>query len=320
MAYAKRSKRVVMYDKDKIELVNPETMRLWRMYQKDMTLRELSQGTIANYQSDLFQWFIYILENQDNRSVRELDENDLTDFFFWCKMNGNNTRRMRRRYSSVSAFYKFLRKKRKISENPMEFIDRPIKDNDVVKQTFLTMDQVNLMKRKLAESGNLTLEVYALLSLSTMARVSAIGRLRWEQVNLGERFISDVLEKEGKVVTLYFSEEVREKLIKLKQFRDWNYIDDGGYIFFGKERTGDIKPADPAVLAAWAKKIGKMIGVPTLHPHDFRHSGSQLLKQAGMSLEEIAELLNHESTETTRKHYLQPDKKSIRDAKDRCGL
>lgn len=320
MGKVKRSGRIELYDAEKIAKVNPETMKMWRLYEKDMSLRELSPGTISGYQSDLNQWFIYVLEHQENRSVLELDEDDLTDFFYFCKTQGNNTRRMRRRYSSISAFYKFLRKKRKINENPMEFVDRPIKDNDVVDQTFLTQAQVDLMKDKLSKCGNLTLEAYALLSLSTMARVSAISNLRWEQVDFGERIITDVLEKEGKLVTLYFSPEVQLKLIQLQQFRELHDVDDGGYIFFGKDKEGSVQPITPTTLGTWCKKIGKMIGVPTLHPHDFRHSGSQLLKKAGMPLEEISELLNHESTETTRKHYLQADKQSIRDSKDRYGL
>lgn len=320
MGKAKRSERIELFDADKLSKVNPETMKMWRLYAKDMSLRELSPGTISGYQSDLNQWFIYILENQENRSVLDLDEDDLTDFFFFCKTNGNNTRRMRRRYASISAFYKFLRKKRKISENPMEFVDRPIKDNDVVDQTFLTEEQVELMKKELSACGNLTLEVYALLSLSTMARVSAISSLRWEQVDFAQRVITDVLEKEGKLVTLYFSPEVQTKLIQLQQFRELHDLDDGGYIFFGRDKDGNIQPITAATLGTWCKKIGKMIGVPSLHPHDFRHSGSQLLKKAGMPLEEISVLLNHESTETTRKHYLQADTESIRDSKDKYGL
>src|SRR3712207_9273609 len=43
------------------------------------------------------------------------------------------------------------RKKRIIKENPMEFIDRPRKDTDVVTQTFLTKDQVEQIKRKLKD-------------------------------------------------------------------------------------------------------------------------------------------------------------------------
>lgn len=280
-------------------------------------MRELSPGTITNYISDLEQWLIYVLDNQDNASVLQLDEDDLTDFFYFCKQNGNNTRRMRRRYSSVSAFYKFLRKKRKIVENPMEFVDRPVKDVDVVTQTYLTTAQVEDMKRVLKEYGNLSMECYALLSLSTMARVNAIANIKWKQIDFGERIIKDVLEKEGKIVTLFFSAEVSAKLAELQEYRELHGVNDGGYVFFSTDREGNPYAMSTSSLHGWAKRIGKMIGVPTLHPHDFRHTGSQLLKLAGMPLEDISSLLNHESTETTRKHYLIADTKSIRAAKDK---
>lgn len=320
MGRAKQSKHIKLFDKEKVAKINPESKRLLREYKKDMVLRELSPGTIEGYFGDLYQWLIFVLENQENKSVLEIDEDDLTDFFYWCKTEGNNTRRMRRRYSSISAFYKFLRKKRKVAENPMEFVDRPIKDVDVITQTYLTVEQIEEMKEKLAATGNLTLEVYALFSLSTMARVNAVSNIKWKQIDFAQRIVTDVLEKEGKIVTLYFSEEVRLKLIRLQQFRELNEIDDGGYVFFSRDKDGHPKPVSTGTLHSWARKIGRMIGVPTLHPHDFRHSGSQQLKLAGMPLEEISVLLNHESTETTRRHYLQADTQSIRASKDKYGL
>lgn len=316
MPTVKRSKMLCLLDHDKLKKINSESKQLVKAYKRDMTLRELSDKTIDGYISDLNQWLIYVLDNQDNKSVLEIDEDDLTDFFFYCKESGNHTARMKRRYASISAFYKYLRKKRKIVENPMEFIDRPIKETKVVVQTFLTSEEVALMKEKLAECGDMTLELYALLSLSTMARVNAIRNLRWKQIDYENRVFTNVLEKEGKYVTLYFSKECKMKLLALQNFREVNYIDDGGYLFFYKGEKGAV-PISAQTLNSWCKKIGKMIGQPTLHPHDFRHSGSQLLKLAGMSIEDISEFLNHESTDTTCKFYLQADKKSLRAAKDR---
>jgi integrase len=60
-----------------------------------------------------------------------------------------------------------------------------------------------------------------------------------------------------------------------------------------------------------------MIGIPTLHPHDFRHSGSQLLKLAGMPIEEISTLLNHSGIDVTKRHYLRADEKKIQASKDK---
>ena len=318
---AERSKLIMMYDAEKMKLVNEETLKLFNKYKMDMELRELSATTIAAYESDLSQWFIYIYDNQGNQSITELTEDDLTEFFYYCKKEGNNSRRIKRRMSSISALYNYLMKKRLIKENPMMFIDRPKKDVDVTTQTFLSKEQVELMEQKLQEyteshGGNSQLQTYALFSLSTMARVTAISNIKWEQIDFEERVCNDVLEKEGKVVTLYFSSKVATLLQNLKQYRITNSIDDGGYVFITAVNT----KADAGTLFEWCKKIGKMINVPTLHPHDFRHSGSQLLKLAGCPIEEISELLHHESVDTTRKFYLKADKRKIRETKDKYEI
>lgn len=316
---AERSKRIYLYDEQKLKQVNPETMKLYNKYKIDMTIRELSQNTIDQYESDIFQWLIYVLDNQANACIIDLEEDDIVEFIYFCKTEGNNSRRMKRRISSMSAFYKFLRRKKIIQENPMEFIERPKKDTDVVVQTFLTQEQVELMKQKLIEHGDLQLEVYGLLSLSTMARVNAMSNIRWEQIDFDTRTINDVLEKEGKLVTLYFSEEVKEKLLKLKESRVQNNYNDNGFVFSIKY-NGEIQRASKGCLQDWAKKIGNMIDIPTLHAHDFRHSGSQLLKLSGCPIETISELLNHSGLDVTKKHYLRQDKKKMQEAKDKYGV
>lgn len=322
---AERSKRILLFDKSKLKDVNQETLNLMKKYRIDMELRELSPGSIHGYENDLNQWFIYIYDNQNNRSVTELDEDDLTEFFYFCKKEGNNSRRMRRRMASISAFYNFLQKKRLITSNPMMFIDRPQKDTTVNVQTFLTKEQVTLMRKKLQKNVDndgyraRDIQLYALFSLSTMARVNAVSNTRWDQIDFKQRTVEDVLEKEGKIVTLYFSEEVGKLLINLKKYREKNHINDGGYVFYSETEAG-IKPITTTSLTEWCKRIGAMINVPTLHPHDFRHSGSQLLKLAGCPIEEISVLLNHESVDTTRKFYLRQDKQKLKETKDKYSF
>lgn len=316
---AERSKRICVYDEAKLEQINKETMKLLNKYKIDMSLRELSEKSVYQYLSDIKQWLIYIYDNQGNQCITELDEDDIEEFLYWCKTQGNNSRRMKRRISSISAFYKFLRKKKFIKENPAEFISRPQKDVDVNVQTFLTKEQVELMKVKLKEHGDLQLETYALLSLSTMARVNAVAHLKWEQIDFDNRTCNDVLEKEGKIVTLFFSEEVKELLINLKEKREKEGMNDCGWVFTTSYSNEDKSPNN-STLNEWCKKIGQMIDVPTLHPHDFRHSGSQLLKLSGAPIELISELLNHSGLDVTKKHYLRADKNKMKQEKDRFGL
>lgn len=328
---AELSKKIRLHDEGKLKNINPETLKFWNKYEVDMSLRELSPKSIYGYKTDLQQWWIYIYDFQGNQSVKDLDEDDITEFLFWCKQQGNNSRRIKRRTASISAFYKFLRKKRLISENPCEFISRPQKDVDVITQTFLTVEQVGEMRDKLQEMVDnaitlnkkhraLQYQVYALFSLSTMARVNAVCNTRWEQIDFDNRVVNDVIEKEGYIVTLYFSDEVKILLKNLIQFRQGNNINDNGYVFVSQENNNRYDKSSNSTLTSWCHSVGEMIGVPTLHPHDFRHSGATLYKNMGMSLEDVSTLLNHSGTDVTQKFYIKADKKKIGENKDKFNF
>lgn len=312
---AERSKRVYLYDKDKMEHINPETLRLFQKYQVDMSIRDLSKNTVEQYNADLKQWFIFMYDRQFNLSVLEATEDDITEYYYWRKQQGNNVNRQKRVMASISAFYKFLRKKKIIKESPVEFIDRPKQGQPIVIQTYLTKEQVQLMREKLEEYGDIQLQVYAFMSLTTMARVHAIANLKWDQIDLEQRICENVLEKEGKIVELSFSEETKDYLEKLIEYRKENNINDYGWLFVTPFVNAD-NPIQDSTLNSWCKKIGNMIGVPTLHPHDFRHSFATLLRNAGVSLEDVSTMLNHSGTDVTKKFYIKVDTTKVRKLKD----
>ena len=316
---AELSKRICLYNEETAKNINQETLKLFQKYQIDMSIRDLSENTVKQYNADLMQWFIYMHDNQFNLSVLDATEDDISEYYYWRKQQGNNVNRQKRIMSSISAFYKFLRKKRLIKESPVEFIDRPKQGLPIAIQTYLTKEQVQLMREKLEEYGDIQLQAYAFLSLTTMARVHAIASLKWEQVDFNERICSDVLEKEGKIVELSFSEETKDYLLKLIEYRKENNIDDHGRIFISPYVTDD-KPIQDGTLNSWCKKIGELIEVPSLHPHDFRHSYATLMKNSGIDLESISEMLNHASVDVTKKFYIKSDSSKIRKLKDSVNI
>ena len=316
---AERSKRICLYDEEKAKQVNPETLKLFQKYQIDMSIRDLSKNTILQYNSDLMQWFIYMYNNQFNLSVLEAKDEDLEEYYYWRKQQGNNVNRQKRVMASISAFYKFLRKKKLIVESPVEFIERPKAGQPITVQTYLTKDQVQLMREKLQEHGDIQLQAYAFVSLTTMARVNAVANLRWEQIDWDERIFSDVLEKEGKIVELSFSEETKGYLENLVQYRKDNGINDYGWVFVSPYVTED-KPINNGTLNDWCKVIGEMIGEPTLHCHDFRHSYATLLKNEGVNLEDVSVMLNHSGTDVTKKFYIKTDTSKVRKIKDSISI
>lgn len=310
-----RSKRICIGTEVTDEMINPENLKLLQKYERDMEMRELSQKSIYSYICDIKAWFRYLYLEQFNPSVLNLTEDDIEEHIFFCKKEGNNTERTKRRMASLSAFYKFLRKKKLIKENPMEFISRPKKGLPVVVQTFLTENQVKLMREKLDDLGDLQLKIFALFALSTMARVNALSNITWKQIDFENRTVDDVLEKEGNIVTLFFSKEVKELLLQLKEQREKdNIVND--YVFLNTHNN----QASTNLLTEWTKKIGEMIEVPELHPHDFRHSGATLLKHKGMKIEEISTLLNHAGIDVTRKFYIKEDKSQIGKNKDKYEI
>lgn len=251
---AERSKRVYLYDKDKMEHINPETLKLFQKYQVDMSIRDLSKNTVEQYNADLKQWFIFMYINQYNLSVLEATEDDITEYYYWRKQQGNNVNRQKRVMASISAFYKFLRKKKIIKESPVEFIDRPKQGQPIAVQTYLTKEQVQLMREKLEEYGDIQLQVYAFMSLTTMARVHAIANLKWDQIDLEQRICENVLEKEGKIVELSFSEETKGYLEKLIEYRKENNINDYGWLFATPFVNAD-NPIQDSTLNSWCKKL-----------------------------------------------------------------
>lgn len=318
MPELKRSPLLVIGREVTDDMIHPENMKLLKKYIRDMQMRGLSERTIYSYTCDIKAWFRYIYQEQFNQSVKELTEDDIEEMIFMCKEHGNHAERLKRRMSSISAFYKFLKRKKEVTENITENISRPKKGLPVVVQTFLSKEQWGEMKKRLYQTGDLQLIAYVLLSMTTMARVAAISSIQWKQIDFENRTIDDVLEKEGKIVTLFFNEEAKKALLKLKKMREDENID-SEYVFISKY-NGKYRNVSTNTMSEWAGKAGALIGIKTFSPHDFRHSGATLLKNAGMPLEEVSVLLNHASVDVTRQFYIKEDKTKIGKNKDKYEL
>lgn len=312
---AQRSKRII-FNVDK-EKYNKESIALFNKYKIYMSIKELSPVTMYVYEKDLYAWFSYIYLFQNGKSVTEIDEDDLTEYFYYCKSQGNNSRRMRGKMAAISAFYIFLKKKKIHRDNPMDYIDRPRKDTDVVEQTFLTQSQIDEMLSKLQELDDLRLLTYICTGLSTMARVSALRKIKWDQIDFKENTIIGVKEKEGYIVDLDFDDYTKGLLLKLKDEQEKNTII-CDYVFATYHNKKWRSPSS-STCNDWCKKAGRLIGVPTLHNHDLRHSAATIAKNNGASLEDVSQMLNHKGTDVTLKHYIKEDKSKLKEAKAKFG-
>ena len=318
-------RKIIISTEEKIKQINPKNMELWRRYLVGKNTK-LSDTSKKSYESDIMQFFIYILDNYDNRFIFDIDAEEMSDIIedyiaFCTNFLKNKNKRLARRLSAISSMYIYYKKKRKIKENPLDLIDRPQADHGryVYKQTYLTKEQVELIRKELEKIGDIQLALFFEFGLSTMLRVNAISNVRIGQIDLENRIVENVIEKEGYEVTAFFSERCKDLIEKWLKYRKENNIDNE-YLFITKSK-GEWCKADKSIFQlSWIKKIGKLIDEPNLHCHDLRHSGSNLLFQSGMPIETVSSLLNHKGLDVTKRHYLTMNLEKIRQEKDKFEI
>lgn len=296
--------------------INPYNLGVFQQFVDHLRIKNRSENTIYSYQSDLFQFFRFINKYRNDKKYSELETNDIEEYIKFCMIKGNNEDRLKRRCSSISSFLMFLRRKKLINNHPMEFFDRPQKKLDVLEKHFLSKKQVELLKSRLRSIDDIRLETYVLLSLSTAARRNAIRSMKWSDIDFEEREIR-AIEKGPREVTLVFSEEVKDKLIELKEYYNSKGISNP-YVFLTLSH-GLTRQASKNALKIWARKAGELIEISNLTPHSFRRTTANLLKEAGVPLEVISCILNHKDTKVTQV-YLKNDFRNIKNLKDKLGI
>jgi integrase/recombinase XerC len=317
-------KKVQYTNPELISQINPDNILLWRKYLNGK--RSLAESTKINYTSDMNQFFVFILKNYNNQYILDIDVDDmadiLEDFLAMCQsVFENKDRRMSRRLSTLSSMYLYYKKKRKIKENPVDLLERPKIQKGIyeIKRVFLTLEQVKQIREGLEKINDIQLSLLFELGLHTMARVNALNNIKLEQINIKDKIIEDVIEKEGYKVKLFIDDRCLELIQKWIQERKEKGIE-CEYLFISHYDGKYDKVNVSTMKSSWIKKIGAIINEPALSMHDLRHSGSDLRYKAGMSLENVSLALNHASTQVTKDFYLQKDEDKLKEAMDKFSI
>lgn len=307
-----RYRNVSIYRKEVLEKVNIKSVECLQAYLKNLTLGNLKPSTIENDIATIIRWLEYIYEEMNDKCILDMTIDDIEEYAYYLKAKRDNSPRTISRVLAVlEDIYAYLLRKDMVKSNPVSCVKRPkdIRREHEVKRIFLTEEQVEDLKLKLEECGDIQLQTYINFSLSTAARANACACLKWEQIDFDKRMALDVMEKKSKLVTLYFNKYTRDLLLKLQEYRKENHINDGGYVFVSNryryyEDTGEKTHISSSTLVKWANKAGQLISVPDLSPHDLRRTSANLLLQRGGDIGVVSLLLNHENISTTFRYYV----------------
>ena len=288
------------------------------------------------YVCDLKMFFDFLIEqnpmNHDYNDITLEYLNMLTiqDFneFLHSIRGTDNERYVSRKVSSIRKFFDYLISHRLIDnkdayaiKNPKIHKDHQITymDNDEIRKFLENVDAGgNLTKRQKSYHGKTRTRDLALLSLmlGTGIRVSECTGLDIDDVNLDKRSIH-VIRKGKKESNIYFSETVRsylEPYLLMRENMENLAEKDEKALFISSKNTRMTPRAVQMLVKKYA--VPEVVGTKKITPHKLRSSYGTALYEATGDISVVADVLGHESVDTTRRYYSQVTEQRKKNAGD----
>ena len=197
------------------------------------------------------------------------------------------------RWSSINAFFKFLKSNDYMSVNPMEKTKRP--------KIKTVLDKIRSEASAKRVSRDLCI---VSLALSTGLRVSAITQIDVDDIDIENNTIS-VIEKGEKIREIRFGNNLRQLIIDCINDRQKCFSRVETNALFVSQWGTRMTPQ--AVRDLVSKYTGNIQG-KHITPHKLRASAATNLAANGTSIQAIASILGHENIQTTRRYVEVLDK------------
>jgi integrase/recombinase XerC len=276
----------------------PDPVALFLLYLDAQ--RGYSPATVAAYGADLEGAHLYLGGRGKGFDVpARVTKADITAYLADLHRRGLAKSSVCRKLSALRAFYRFLRQRKLVEEDPCASLSNPKLPR--VHPRILNVDQaIHLVETEVAPDPE-GLRDLALLEVlyGSGLRVSEALGLDFAHVDLDQKLVR-VLGKGRKERLVPLTGPAAERLRRyLEQRGAFGPAPREQAIFLGK-RGGRLsrKQADRIV-----KEIALRSGAPcSISPHTLRHSFATHLLQGGADLRSVQELLGHSRISTTQRY------------------
>lgn len=274
--------------------------------------RNLKRGTMEGYLGAIKRLMTTI-------TTKPLDKVDETDIEWYLaqyeRREGTHGRALEattynneRRF--LSAFYTWMRKAKLIADNPVESTE-PKKVAIKPIDYYSAEEIIRIRDACRNERERAIIEVFR----STGARVGEIAEITLDQVNLESGDIWIQGEKGGKYRTLYLDDDAKHYYRLYLDTR----TDDCPYMF-PKSR----KPYGRMCTCSFRsimKEIGRRAGLTCrVYPHKMRKTLGMNLKNKGVDIGIIQEVLGHANPAVTSQYYAQSTPQTLRSVRERVAV
>ncbi len=247
-----------------------------------------SEKTLRYYESTVRNMLLCI-----RKQVKDIITDDLRKYLDSYQRRNNaskvtvdNVRRI------LSSFFSWLEEENLILKSPVRRIHK-VKTGKTVKETY-TDEALEIMRDNCENVRDLA--IIDLLS-STGMRVGELVKLNRKDINFNERecIVFGKGDKERKV---YF--DARTK-IHLQRYLNIRHDEDPA-LFVTLQSPHDRLQISGVEIRL--RNLGRRLGIHKVHPHKFRRTLATMAIDKGMPIEQVQQLLGHQSIDTTLQYAM----------------
>jgi site-specific recombinase XerD len=270
------------------------TIPILESYTQHLRTVGKSTHTVKAYAHDLSgfaQWFTQTTgEAFDPQAI---GPRDIAEYRSYQLTRGKRPATVNRRLVALQRFYKWAQKHGQATNNPFEALEGfRIKQQQGIAPKWLDEHQQMALLRAVRRGKNVRDLAMVEVMIKTGLRVSELVDLMLDDVEMAERGGWVIVRegKGGKYREVPLSKEVRVALELYLQKREG----DGSQRLFLGQRGPLNVPGVQYLVAKYAYQAR----LADVTPHTLRHTFGKNLVNAGVSLEQVAVLLGHESLDT----------------------
>lgn len=252
----------------RVEGCSEKTLRYYESTIRNMLLMVAKQP--KDISTDELRWYLDSYQRKNNAS----------------KVTVDNVRRI------LSSFFSWLEEENLILKSPVRRIHK-VKTGKTVKETY-TDEALEIMRDHCENARDLAM--IDLLS-STGMRVGELVKLNRADIDFQERECI-VFGKGDKQRKVYFDARTKIHLQRYLNGRK----DDCPALFVTLQQPHNRLLISGVEIRL--RELGRRLGIPKVHPHKFRRTLATMAIDKGMPIEQVQQLLGHQSVDTTLQYAM----------------
>lgn len=271
-------------------------------------VKKTSENTEVSYARDLKKMNQYLMA-QGIHDASEVTATSLNSYVLFLEKEGRKPATISRSIASMKAFYHYMEKERRVSEDPSERLKAPKIEKKM--PTILTPEEVTRLLEQPGGTSPKELRDKAMLELlyATGIRVSELISLKVEDVNLAMEYLTCSDSHKERIIP--FGSIAKEALSR--------YLELGRPKLVGDEKEEwlftNCSGQQMSRQGFWKliKSYGKKAGIEAeITPHMLRHSFAAHMVGNGADLKSVQEMLGHSDISTTQV-YAQMGQRRMRE-------